>query len=44
MITRKNISLHKKTIELLERFRIGDESYNSVIWRILNEKKKQDGN
>lgn len=37
MSNSKNIRIHRKTAEILDKLRTGDESYNSIIWRILEE-------
>ena len=39
----KLIVIKENTDELLQELRIGDESYNSIIWRNLKENKKEDG-
>lgn len=33
----KQIVIRKDTDELIEKLRVGDESYNSVIWRNLSK-------
>ena len=33
----KQIVIKENTDELLKSLRIGDETYNSIIWRILSQ-------
>ena len=35
----KQIIIKEDTDELLQKLRIGDESYNSIIWRNLKKKE-----
>lgn len=37
-ILMKTIVIRVETDELLKKLRVGDESYNSIIWRNLKEK------
>ena len=37
----KTIVIQEDTNKLLEELRIGDETYNSIIWRNLNERKNK---
>lgn len=39
----KHIIIQEETDELLNSLRVGDESYNSIIFRNLKETKKNDG-
>lgn len=43
MANHKAIIIQKSTDDLLKKLKVGDESYNSIIWRYLSRETKLSG-